>query len=209
MRLELELDPDVDLVSGDERRIRQVVFNLLSNAVKFTPEGGKVDVSTARQDGEVLVSVSDTGPGISLADQARIFEEFQQAKATNAERPEGTDSASPSPQPGRAARRPHLGRVGARPRLHIHVHDSRRLALMAGLRVLVVEDNEKNMKLFRDVLQAKGYDPLEAVSGEEAVELATERPGSDPHGRPASGMDGIEALGRIRADERTSIPWWH
>ena len=45
---------------------------------------------------------------------------------------------------------------------------------MAGLRVLVVEDNEKNMKLFRDVLQAKGYDPLEAVSGEEAVELATE-----------------------------------
>ena len=74
---------------------------------------------------------------------------------------------------------------------------------MAGLRVLVVEDNEKNMKLFRDVLQAKGYDPLEAVSGEEAVEHRA-RPGSDPHGRPASGMDGIEALGRIRADERTS-----
>ena len=49
-----------------------------------------MDVSTARQDGEVLVSVSDTGPGISLEDQARIFEEFQQAKATNAERPEGT-----------------------------------------------------------------------------------------------------------------------
>jgi signal transduction histidine kinase len=90
VRLELILAPDVDLVQGDERRIRQVVFNLLSNAVKFTPQGGHVDVSAARVDGEVLVSVKDTGPGISQEDQARIFEEFQQAKATNGERPEGT-----------------------------------------------------------------------------------------------------------------------
>ncbi len=90
VQLELELDPDVDLVQGDERRIRQVVFNLLSNAVKFTPEGGHVDVSCSRVDGEVLVAVSDTGPGIASADQARIFEEFQQARDTNGERPEGT-----------------------------------------------------------------------------------------------------------------------
>jgi signal transduction histidine kinase len=90
VQLSLELDPHVDLVQGDERRIRQVVFNLLSNAVKFTPEGGQVDVSATRQDGEVRVAVSDTGPGISPEDQSRIFEEFQQAKATNGERPEGT-----------------------------------------------------------------------------------------------------------------------
>jgi two-component system, NtrC family, sensor kinase len=88
--LELTLDPNVDLVEGDERRIRQVVFNLLSNAVKFTPEGGRVDISAARQDGEVLVAVRDTGPGIASADQARIFEEFQQADSGNGERPEGT-----------------------------------------------------------------------------------------------------------------------
>ena len=49
VQLDLELDPAVDLVEGDERRIRQVVFNLLSNAVKFTPEGGRVDVSTAKR----------------------------------------------------------------------------------------------------------------------------------------------------------------
>jgi len=90
VQLELELDPAVDLVEGDERRIRQVVFNLLSNAVKFTPQGGHVDVSATRVDGEVLVAVSDTGPGIAPADQARIFEEFQQARASNGERPEGT-----------------------------------------------------------------------------------------------------------------------
>jgi two-component system, cell cycle sensor histidine kinase PleC len=90
VRLQLELDPSVDLVQGDERRIRQVVFNLLSNAVKFTPQGGEIDVSAARVDGEVQVAVRDTGPGIGVQDQARIFEEFQQAHDSNGERPEGT-----------------------------------------------------------------------------------------------------------------------
>jgi signal transduction histidine kinase len=90
VQLELELDPSIDLVEGDERRIRQVVFNLLSNAVKFTPQGGRVDVSAAQENGEVFVCVKDTGPGISQEDQARIFEEFQQARDTNGERPEGT-----------------------------------------------------------------------------------------------------------------------
>jgi signal transduction histidine kinase len=80
VQLGLEVDPEVDLVDGDERRIRQVVFNLLSNAVKFTPAGGRVDVTTARSDGEVRVAVADTGPGIAPGDMKRIFEEFQQAQ---------------------------------------------------------------------------------------------------------------------------------
>jgi signal transduction histidine kinase len=78
VRLSLELAPGVDLVEGDERRLRQVIFNLLSNAVKFTPEGGEVVVATASRDHEVLISVTDTGPGIPLEDHERIFEEFQQ-----------------------------------------------------------------------------------------------------------------------------------
>jgi signal transduction histidine kinase len=78
VRLSLELAPGVDLVEGDERRLRQVVFNLLSNAVKFTPEGGRIVVASVRVDGEVQVSVTDTGPGIFAEDQERIFEEFQQ-----------------------------------------------------------------------------------------------------------------------------------
>jgi signal transduction histidine kinase len=90
VQLVLELDPQVDLVQGDERRIRQVVFNLLSNAVKFTPQGGRVDVSAAGDNGEIRISVRDTGPGIAPEDQARIFEEFQQAHSGNGERHEGT-----------------------------------------------------------------------------------------------------------------------
>ena len=79
---------------------------------------------------------------------------------------------------------------------------------MAGEEILVVEDNEKNMKLLRDVLQATGYRTLEASTGGQALMLATE------HG-PAlvlmdirlPDMDGVEALGRLRMDQRTaSIP---
>ena len=78
VQVELSAKPEIDPVEGDERRIRQVVFNLLANAVKFTPEGGSVDVSAARVNGEVRVSVADTGPGVAPEDRERIFEEFQQ-----------------------------------------------------------------------------------------------------------------------------------
>jgi CheY-like chemotaxis protein len=79
---------------------------------------------------------------------------------------------------------------------------------MAGERVLVVEDNEKNMKLFRDVLQATGYETLEAASGEEAVELAVaDRPALVLMDVQLPGIDGVEALAQLRGDERTaSIP---
>jgi len=89
VRLSLEGAPDVDVVKGDERRIRQVVFNLLSNAVKFTPSGGSVEVSSERVGPEVQVTVADTGPGIAPGDHTRIFEEFQQTETGRAER-EGT-----------------------------------------------------------------------------------------------------------------------
>jgi len=85
----LAADRQIDVVLGDERRIRQVIFNLLSNAVKFTPVGGSVDVRTARVNGEVRVAVADTGPGIAAADRRRVFEEFQQTEA-GIEQGEGT-----------------------------------------------------------------------------------------------------------------------
>jgi signal transduction histidine kinase len=81
--------PEVDVVDGDERRIRQVIFNLLANAVKFTPAGGAVDVSAAQVNGEVRISVADTGPGVPAADRERIFEEFQQTDL-GVEQQEGT-----------------------------------------------------------------------------------------------------------------------
>jgi signal transduction histidine kinase len=85
----LHANGGTDVVTGDERRIRQVIFNLLSNAVKFTSAGGVVDVSATRANGEVRVSVADTGPGIAADDLDRIFEEFQQTEA-GARQHEGT-----------------------------------------------------------------------------------------------------------------------
>ena len=80
--------------------------------------------------------------------------------------------------------------------------------MSAGAQILVVEDNEKNMKLFRDVLQATGYRTLEATTGEEAVGLAAEHsPDLVLMDIQLPDIDGMEALGRLRADGRTaSVP---
>ncbi len=76
---------------------------------------------------------------------------------------------------------------------------------MTGARVLVVEDNEKNMKLFREVLAATGYRTLEASTGAQAVALATEHaPDLVLMDIQLPDFDGVEALGRLRADERTA-----
>jgi two-component system cell cycle response regulator DivK len=79
---------------------------------------------------------------------------------------------------------------------------------MAGEPVLIVEDNEKNTKLFRDVLQATGYATLEATTGEDAIELAAAHaPALVLMDVQLPGIDGVETLARLRADERTaSIP---
>jgi CheY-like chemotaxis protein len=79
---------------------------------------------------------------------------------------------------------------------------------MLGERVLIVEDNGKNMKLVRDVLQATGYSTLEATTGEEAVELAlSQAPALVLMDVQLPGIDGVEALERMRQNERTaSIP---
>ena len=74
--------------------------------------------------------------------------------------------------------------------------------------VLIVEDNDKNMKLARDVLRAKGYQTLEAVTGEEGVKLAKEKkPDLVLMDIQLPGINGIEAFRQIRADAGTkSIP---
>ena len=71
--------------------------------------------------------------------------------------------------------------------------------------VLIVEDNDKNMKLARDVLQAKGYQTLEAETGEEGVRLAKERtPDLVLMDIQLPGINGIEAFRQIRADPKTA-----
>jgi signal transduction histidine kinase len=73
-----EVAPDLPSGRGDERRLTQVLLNLVGNAIKFT-DIGEVAIKASASNGHYSVSVCDTGPGISESDQAKLFQEFQQA----------------------------------------------------------------------------------------------------------------------------------
>ncbi len=83
------VDRHVRSVRADERKVKQVLLNLLSNALKFTPEGGRIDVRAAMNEGLVEISIADTGVGIAPEDQEAIFEEFRQV-GTADKKVEGT-----------------------------------------------------------------------------------------------------------------------
>ena len=210
VRLSLVLDPEVDLVDGDERRFRQIVFNLLSNAVKF--------YSRRRQHRRCVGAGRRRGAGVGRRHRSghRARGPGADLRGVPADRRRGRAGRGHGPRAcaletaRRAARRPDLGRERTRAREPIRVHVAARRAgvALSGEQILVVEDNEKNMKLFRDVLESRGYRTLEATSGEEAVELAL---ASDPAlvlmDVQLPGIDGVEALARLRSDGRTaSIP---
>jgi signal transduction histidine kinase len=74
----LEVSADLPRGHGDGRRLTQVLINLVGNAIKFT-DAGEVAITARASDGSFHVSVRDTGPGISAADQTKLFQEFQQA----------------------------------------------------------------------------------------------------------------------------------
>jgi GAF domain-containing protein len=74
----VEIAPQLPPGHGDGRRLTQVLINLVGNAIKFT-DAGEVAIKAQAHNGSFQVSVRDTGPGISSADQARLFQEFQQA----------------------------------------------------------------------------------------------------------------------------------
>lgn len=77
LSLTVDCSADIGEIEADERRLKQALFNLVSNAIKFTPEGGTVRLTGYREDGEVVLAVSDTGVGIPPADRERVFEKFE------------------------------------------------------------------------------------------------------------------------------------
>ena len=90
-KLAFKIDVGSDLPSGhgDGRRLTQVLINLVGNAIKFT-DAGEVEIKAQANNGSFQVSVRDTGPGISAADQPKLFQEFQQADNTITRKKGGT-----------------------------------------------------------------------------------------------------------------------
>lgn len=89
LNLNVKLDPFLPLVKFNRDRIAQVLYNLISNAIKFT-EKGAIAVETNRTDGDVMVSIEDTGIGIKEKDLYRIFEKFERIDSEDVCRAEGT-----------------------------------------------------------------------------------------------------------------------
>jgi signal transduction histidine kinase len=87
--LKVNVERDLPVGRGDERRITQVLLNLVGNAIKFT-EAGEVTVRVVNSGSAFLVSVADTGPGIREEDQQKIFEEFQQSDSSSTKTKGGT-----------------------------------------------------------------------------------------------------------------------
>jgi signal transduction histidine kinase len=79
-------------VQADRGRVRQVLLNLLSNAIKFTPDGGRITVAAGPVNGgsAVRIAITDTGIGIAVEDQPKLFQEFSQLDASASRKYEGT-----------------------------------------------------------------------------------------------------------------------
>src|SRR5262249_9328586 len=90
IKLDRIIDDRLGDLTGDERKVKQILVNLLTNVVKFTPEGGQIKVEASLGDSAVIISVTDTGIGIAPQDQEAIFEEFRQASGNYARKREGT-----------------------------------------------------------------------------------------------------------------------
>ncbi len=217
--LTIDVAPDEDAtVMGDAARLQQVVANLVSNAIKFTPRGGHVQVSLRCEDGTAEIAVADSGIGIAPAFLPFVFDRFRQADGSMARRYgglglglsivrnlvelHGGQVRAHSDGEGRGARfSVSLSLIAARnaacPLPEMGAVDRTSLA---GVRVLVVDDDEAAREMVTRALELQGAQVLPAASGAEALALL---PGSRADllisdlGMP--GMTGFELLARIRA----------
>lgn len=86
IQLQINIEPQTGVISGDPDRLQQIVWNLLSNAIKFTPEEGRVELQLSRFNSTVQIKVSDTGEGIEEEFLPFVFERFRQANGTTTRR---------------------------------------------------------------------------------------------------------------------------
>ncbi len=84
-RVHIDTKPDLPMVSADPNRIERIVLNLLTNALKYSGPNAPVEVAASEQDGQVVVTVSDHGPGIAADDRGQLFQRFRRLTRTGAD----------------------------------------------------------------------------------------------------------------------------
>ncbi|MGC4090072.1 MAG: ATP-binding protein [Polyangiaceae bacterium] len=214
-------------VMADADRLQQIIWNLLSNAVKFTPNGGRVSISLTRHDADASIRVSDSGEGIRPEVLPLVFEPFQQADASTTRRHGGlglglsivkqlvvahggsVEAFSDGAGKGSSfevrlplcavtsTSRPEASRplpsAAALPRPPVNA--------LAGLRVLVVDDEPDALALLREVLGAQGAEVHTAASVSEALErLSQVRPDVLVSDIGLPNEDGYSLIRKVRAE---------
>ena len=212
----VDVAEDVGIVWGDELRLKQVVLNLVSNAVKFTPDGGRVEVRADREEGDVLVRVTDTGVGVPAEDRERIFESFQQGRR-GTPKEEGTGLGLTLSRRivelfgGTLWLEPQASSGGSTFVLRLplpRVEASGSVDAAGGRTVLLVDDDRASLDLMTAYLSATPVQVLRAHDGLEALSLArTAGPVAIVLDIRLPRLDGWEVLTRLKADPVTrSIP---
>ncbi|PSB20371.1 PAS domain S-box protein [Phormidesmis priestleyi ULC007] len=205
-------------VRGDVGRLQQIVWNLLSNAVKFTPEGGRVEVHLSQRDSQVEIQTIDTGSGISAEFLPNVFERFRQADSTTTRRFGGlglglaivrqlvelhggtirADSAGEGQGATFTVRLPRL--MIDSTQLNERDRESSLTASLAGLRILVVDDDADSREFVAFVLEQEQADVIALSSAIDALKTLEHTPADlllSDVGMPD--IDGYQLMQQIRA----------
>jgi PAS domain S-box-containing protein len=178
--LELDAPEEPLLVYAERRRIAQVIANLVSNAIKYSPQGGSVRISAERRNGRARVSVRDSGLGIPVSQQQRIFTKFFRVDSSDTREIGGTGLGLAL---SREIVEAHAGRVGFESTegegstfwFELAVPSDQERA-GAEQRILVVEDNPTTASLLEAYLAEDGLACDIVPTGELALELALAQP---------------------------------
>jgi two-component system, sensor histidine kinase len=215
--LEFDLPETPVMVLGDPVRLEQILANLLTNALKYTPPGGRIAVSVARETSEAVVHIRDSGIGISPEILPRVFDLFTQADESLA-RSQGGLGLGLSLV--RSLVEMHGGRVEAQSTLGVGSDFMVRLPLQAvpaepvsqeraspsaapalPLRVLVLEDNDDGRVVLEAMLQEWRHEVQTSGNGTEGLALAlTSLPDVMLIDIGLPGLDGYEVARRIRRE---------
>ena len=218
IRIKSETDPAPASVLGDSARLQQVLGNLLSNAIKFTAEGGEIRVALRRASTSVEVKVSDSGQGISPDVLPYIFDRFRQSESLLSrstgglglglavsrqlvELHGGTISAH-SPGKGRGATFTVSLPVTSEARPAITPTEPRVSSpvSLAGLMVLVVDDELEAREPVRRLLEEHGAEVISVRSADEALDaIQRQRPDLLVSDIGMPGRDGYELIRAVRA----------
>ena len=227
IRIQKIIDTGVGAVSGDPARLQQVVWNLLSNAIKFTPRGGRAQVRVEVVGSQIEISVTDTGQGISAEFLPFVFERFRQAdmKTTRSHSGLGLGLAIvrqlvelhggtvgvESPGEGRGAtfvvKLPLLP-IYQKPSQEERAHPAARNTQLpsecpddlAGVKMLVVDDEADTCDLLRSVLTQCGAEVTTAQSAAEALEIfGRVKPDVLISDIGMPGEDGYELMRKVRS----------